>query len=59
LAEALARLPEAQREAVVLHYLQEQPLADVARQLGRSEAAVAGLLHRGLNKLRELLHEQE
>jgi hypothetical protein len=31
----------------------------VARQLGRSEASAAGLLHRGLKKLRELLHEQE
>ena len=59
LAAAMAQLPEAQREAVLRHYLQNQKLADVARQLGRSEAAVAGLLHRALNKLRQLLHEQE
>jgi RNA polymerase sigma-70 factor (ECF subfamily) len=59
LAQALARLPEPQREAVLLHHLQDQPLAEVARLLGRTEAAVAGLLHRGLKKLRELLHERE
>jgi RNA polymerase sigma-70 factor (ECF subfamily) len=59
LADALAQLREPQREVILLHYLQACPLAEVARQVGRSEAAVAGLLHRGLKKLRELLHERE
>jgi RNA polymerase sigma-70 factor (ECF subfamily) len=58
-ADALARLPDSQREVIVLRYLQACPLAEVARQVGRSEASVAGLLHRGLKKLRELLPEQE
>jgi RNA polymerase sigma-70 factor (ECF subfamily) len=58
-ADALARLPAPQREAVVLHYLQGLSLADVARELGRTEASAAGLLYRGLKKLRELLHERE
>jgi RNA polymerase sigma-70 factor (ECF subfamily) len=57
LAAALAQLPDAQREAVVLHHLQGRPLADLAQHLGRSESAVAGLLHRGLKRLRELLGE--
>jgi RNA polymerase sigma-70 factor (ECF subfamily) len=57
LAEALDHLPEAQREAVVLHYFQGCPVADVGRQLNRSPAAVAGLLHRGLKQLREVLRE--
>jgi RNA polymerase sigma-70 factor (ECF subfamily) len=59
MAAALTQLPEAQREAVVLHHLQRATLADVADQLGRSPAAVAGLLHRGLKKLRELLDAGE
>lgn len=59
LAAAIARLPEAQAEAVVLHHLQGWPLSEVSRQLGRTEAAVAGLLHRGLRKLRELLRTSE
>jgi RNA polymerase sigma-70 factor (ECF subfamily) len=42
-----------------LHYLQGLPLAKVASQLERTEAAAAGLLYRGLKKLRELLHERE
>jgi RNA polymerase sigma-70 factor (ECF subfamily) len=55
LASTLDRLPEAQREVIELHYLQGLPLKDLSAQLGRSEAAVAGLLHRGLDRLRELL----
>ena len=57
LADALAGLPEAQREAIMLHHLQGATLADVAQRLGRSEAAVAGLLHRGLKQLREQLDD--
>jgi RNA polymerase sigma-70 factor, ECF subfamily len=59
LAQALAELPEAQREAIVLHYWQEQPLAQVAVQLGRTVPAVVGLLQRGLKTLRTLLAEPE
>ena len=59
LAEALEQLPEAQREAVVLHHLRGLSLAELAGQLGRSEGAAAGLLHRGIKRLRELLHDLE
>lgn len=55
LANALAELPEPQREAVTLHYLQGWPLASVANHLRKTEPAVAGLLHRGLKKLRARL----
>jgi RNA polymerase sigma-70 factor (ECF subfamily) len=57
LAAALAALPEPQREAIELRHLQGWALADIATELGRSKAAVAGLLHRGLEGLRELLPE--
>ena len=57
LAEALAELPHDQREAVTLHHLQGWSLAELAKHLDRSESAVAGLLHRGFKKLREILHE--
>jgi RNA polymerase sigma-70 factor (ECF subfamily) len=59
LAEALARLPEAQREVLVLRHLQGRSLADISQQLGRSPSAVAGLLHRGLKQLREMMEERE
>jgi RNA polymerase sigma-70 factor (ECF subfamily) len=59
LAEALDQLPPDQQEALVLHHLQGQSLSEVAAHLGRSPAAVAGLLHRGLNKLKQLLADPE
>lgn len=52
LAAALDDLPEAQRQAVELHYWQGLSLAEVGEQLGRSPTAVAGLLYRGLKALR-------
>jgi RNA polymerase sigma-70 factor (ECF subfamily) len=57
LAEALDRLPEDQRRAVEMHHLQGLPVAEVAREMGRSDGAVGALLVRGLKKLRELLRE--
>jgi RNA polymerase sigma-70 factor, ECF subfamily len=57
LAEALAKVPEDNREALVLHYCEGLPLTEVAGRMGRSPASVAGLLKRGLKRLRELLHE--
>src|SRR5262245_6437597 len=59
LARALAELPEGQRDVVVLRHCEGWALADISRRLGRSPAAVAGLLHRGLRQLRELLQEPE
>jgi RNA polymerase sigma-70 factor (ECF subfamily) len=55
LAAALARLPEDQRLAVELHHLEGHSLAEVGERLRRSKEAVAGLLFRGLRRLRELL----
>ncbi len=57
LAEALCGLPDDTREAVVLKHCRGWTLAQVADHLGRTPAAVASLLHRGLKQLRELLHE--
>src|SRR5262249_33848938 len=59
LAQALAGLPEPQREALVLRHLEGWSLADIAGRMGRSPAAVVGLLQRGLKKLRALLQEGE
>jgi RNA polymerase sigma-70 factor (ECF subfamily) len=59
LAEMLATLPENQREALVLRHWHGCSLAEIAGQLGCTTAAVTGLLHRGLRKLRQLLRDLE
>jgi RNA polymerase sigma-70 factor (ECF subfamily) len=58
-ASALATLPEAQREAIVMQYWHGLTLIQIGEQLQRSPAAVAGLLKRGLRQLRRLLQQQE
>ena len=57
LAEALAKVPEAQRLALVLRHCQGLSVAEISQQLGRSPAAVAGLIKRGAQQLRELLQD--
>lgn len=55
LAAAISRLPGDQQTALIRHHLQGATLATVASEMGRSKTAVAGLLHRGMTKLRDLL----
>jgi RNA polymerase sigma-70 factor (ECF subfamily) len=57
LAEALARLPADQRQAVELRQLQGLPVSEIGQLMGRSTASVGGLLQRGLRALREMLEE--
>jgi RNA polymerase sigma-70 factor (ECF subfamily) len=52
LVEALNRLPPAQREALVLQHWQEWSLDEIAQHMDRTPAAVAGLIKRGLSRLR-------
>ena len=59
LAAALAQLPDKQRQAVELRHLQGLSLAEVAAEMDTTKTAVVGLLHRGVEKLRGLLQEDE
>ena len=59
LAWALDELPPAQREAIELRYLHACSLEDIAQRLDRTQPAVAGLLRRGLEGLRELLEDSD
>lgn len=55
LADALLELPEDQRDVVIMKHLRGETLQRIAETMGRSVPAVAGLLRRGLEKLREIL----
>lgn len=55
MANSLDQLDEAKRTAIELHYLQGWKLAEVAQQMDRSVSGVAGLVHRGLKELKQMM----
>jgi len=57
--DALARLAPRQRVAVVLRYLADLPLADVADAMGCAVGTVKATLHQALRALRVELEEDE
>jgi RNA polymerase sigma-70 factor (ECF subfamily) len=59
LAGALTELPEDQRLALQLKHLEGWSVEAIGQRLGKSEAAIAGLLRRGLKRLRERLVEDK
>lgn len=55
LADALLLLPVDQRDVVIMKHLRGLTLFEISEETGRSIPAVAGLLRRGLEKLREIV----
>jgi RNA polymerase sigma-70 factor, ECF subfamily len=59
LREALSRLPADQREVLVLRHVAGLSPGEIAERLGKTEASVHGLHHRGRSALRAALSELE
>lgn len=57
--DAIATLPPRQRQAVVLRYLADLPLADVANAMGCALGTVKATLHEALRAMRVELEEDE
>lgn len=57
--QALTRIDPSHREVVVLRFLCELSLEEVALILGKTEAAVKSLQHRGLAALRQALVQEQ
>jgi RNA polymerase sigma-70 factor (ECF subfamily) len=47
IAAALASVPSSQRDALILHFMDDLPVAEVALRLGRSRTATESLIARG------------
>ena len=56
---ALAGLDRAHREVVVLHYLVDLPVTEIAATLGIAEGTVKSRLSRSRDRLAPLLAEEE
>ena len=52
---SMARLTDEQRAVVRMRFLEDRPVAEIAAELGKTEAAVHMLSYRGLKTLRELM----
>ena len=58
LRSAIVRLPRGQRAAIVLHYLEDRSVAEIAQILECSESTVKVHLHRARTKLATALSEE-
>ena len=58
LREAIARLPDDQREALILTQLEKIPYEEVAQSLGISEGTVKSRVNRAKARLKEILSEE-
>ena len=58
LVAALRRLPEAQRQALVLHHIADLPVHAVAREVGVPEGTIKARLSRGRAALAALLDDR-
>jgi RNA polymerase sigma-70 factor (ECF subfamily) len=59
LSAALEKLPQTQREALILQVWKGWTLADIADHMGKTQQAVAGLLKRGMRQLRDHMATSE
>jgi RNA polymerase sigma-70 factor (ECF subfamily) len=58
LLEALGKLPDEQREALRLRYVENLPTKEIADQIGKTDAAVRVMLSRSLKRLQTILGEE-
>ena len=59
LREALATLPEDQRQVIVLRHVVGLSPGEIAGQMGKTEPSIHGLHHRGRGALRAVLSERD
>jgi RNA polymerase sigma-70 factor (ECF subfamily) len=57
LCEAFRRLPQDQRDVLVLRHIAGLSPPEIARRIGKTEGAVHGLHHRGRGTLQAVLRE--
>ena len=57
LEQSIDTLPEGQRAAVRMRFLEEASLSEIAQRMNRSEEAIAGLLKRGMAQLKRTMQK--
>ncbi len=53
------RLPKGYREVILLRYVSDLSIGEIAKVTGESENAISGRIHRAISKLKQLLHYEK
>ncbi len=57
LSVAIKQLKEVEQEVVIMRFVDDLPLKEVSRVIGKSEGAVKLIQHRAINRLKEILEK--
>jgi len=52
---ALAQLKDDYRQAVFMYYIEQEPISEVAKSLGKSSNNARVIIHRGMKQLKKIL----
>jgi RNA polymerase sigma-70 factor (ECF subfamily) len=53
--EAMAQLKDEYRQAVFMYYVEQEPISEVAKSLGKSPNNARVIIHRGMKQLKKIL----
>jgi len=56
--KSIGKLDKDYQDIILLHYLEDMPVSDIAELMGKSEGNVRVMLHRGLKELKSVINRQ-
>lgn len=55
--KAIQKLKKEHQDVIIWHYLEDMPISDIAKLLGKPAGTVRVMLHRGLKDLKDIIKE--
>jgi len=55
--KGISRLKKEHQDIIIWHYLEDMPIPEIAKLVGKPEGTVRVTLHRGLKELRDIIQE--
>ena len=57
LTKSIKKLSKEHQDIIILHYLEDMPIDDIAQLMGRPAGTIRVMLHRGLKDLKDIVQE--
>ena len=54
---AISKIKDEYQDIIIWHYLEDRPIADIAKTLDKPEGTIRVMLHRGLKDLKDIINE--